>query len=446
MGLMDVEKIRKNKTGALMAFSVPAIISMILVSVITVVDGYFMGNYIDKDAIAAVNIGLPITYLFLGFGLMIGVGGSVIGTISLGKKDYGACSEIFSQTMIVAFIFSIILSAICFFFFTPMLAILHAEGNLAAYFRQYYVVMLLELPFILVNSSFGMFMRNEGRPGFYMNVTALTVIINIVLDYVFTLHAGFGVRGIAFASFISAFAATLIFVFYFLKKSNVFRFVRFRFSKKTFRDTMLNGSSEFIGEMSMCISMFCYNYVIMKRVGCDGVTSFTVVGYTAYVFSMIVIGFGQGASGIISFLFGSGEKKLACEIRKLTNAFVFAFGVLTVICMTVFGSAYSRFFVDDDGVCRMIREGMLIFMMNFLISGFNAISSFYFTAIGKAKESAVISASRGLVVLLASIFILPIFFGMNGIWLTSPVTEALTSILTVKYIMEDKRSIKKDGC
>jgi Na+-driven multidrug efflux pump len=95
--------------------------------------------------------------------------------------------------------------------------------------------------------------------------------------------------------------------------------------------------------------------------------------------------------------------------------------------------------VQDQVIQQMVHGGMLIFMINFLICGANAISSFYFTSIGHAKESAVISASRGLVVLLASIFVLPLVFGLNGIWMTSPVTEAVTLFITLYYLKKDGR-------
>lgn len=441
MNSMNVDSIRAGKTRAILAFSVPAIISMVLTSLINVADGFFMGNFVHKDAIAAVNLGLPIIYLFLATGLMVSVGGSVLAGMAMGRKDEKSCRSIFSQTMATCAASSVLLSVVMFFLLRTVLAILGAEGEVAKYFLQYYTVLLFELPVMTVNASLGMFVRAEGRPQFYMAVTAFTCVLNILLDWLFTAGFGFGVCGIAAASLVSAVIGFVILLSYFLKKARVFKFVKFRFDREVFKSTMLNGLSEFIGELSMCISMAAYNLVIMRRIGVDGVTAFTVVGYTSYVFSMVVCGFGQGMAPLASFVYGAKEKLLARKLFSRTNLLVFIAGAVTVALVGFGSSCYSRIFVDDAAVQQMIKSGILIFMWDFLLCGLNAIASFYFTSIGKAKESAVISTARGLVILLAAIFVLPSIFGMNGIWLTSPATEILTLAITLFYLKKDRKEI-----
>ncbi len=441
MNSMNVDSIRANRTRAILAFSVPAIISMVLTSLINVADGFFMGNFVHKDAIAAVNLGLPIIYLFLATGLMVSVGGSVLAGMSMGRQDEKSCRSIFSQTMATCAVASVLLSVVMFLLLRTILAALGAEGKVAQYFLQYYKVLLFELPVMTVNASLGMFVRAEGRPQFYLGVTAFTCVLNILLDWLFTSGFGFGVRGIAAASLVSAVIGFAILLFYFLKKARVFKFVRFRFDRKVFKSTMLNGLSEFIGELSMCISMAAYNFVIIRRIGVDGVTAFTVVGYTSYVFSMVVCGFGQGMAPLASFVYGAKEKLLARKLYSRTNLLVFIAGAATIALVGFGSSFYSRIFVDDAAVQQMIKSGILIFMWNYILCGLNAIASFYFTSIGKAKESAVISSARGLVILLAAIFVLPAIFGMNGIWLTSPLTEILTLAITLFYLKKDRKEI-----
>lgn len=441
MDFMNVDAIRSHKVRTILTFSIPAIISMVLTSLITIADGFFMGNFIDKDAIAAVNLGLPVIYLYLATGLMISVGGSVIAGIALGSNNIKKCADAFNQTILTTAVIVCMLSAVMVFCLSPMLKLLHAEGNVALYFLTYYRIMLLELPVMILSSSFAMFIRAEGNPQFALLTTVIMVVLNIVLDYIFAGPCRFGIQGIAYASLISALVSLALSVWYFVKKSHVFKFVRFIFDRTLFRDTMLNGSSEFIGELSMCVSMSAFNFVIMRRIGVDGVTAFTIVGYTAYLFSMIVVGFGQGASPLISFVYGAEEKQLARSIRKCTSALVTGVGAGAVILVVCTSSWYSALFVKDKAIARMVQSGMFIFMTDFLLCGVNAISSFYFTSIGKAKESAVISASRGLVVLLVCIFVLPVFFGMNGIWMASPVTEAVTLIITAAYLKKDRVQI-----
>lgn len=441
MNSMNVDLIRAGKNRAILAFSVPAIISMVLTSLINVADGFFMGNFIHKDAIAAVNLGLPIIYLFLATGLMVSVGGSVLAGMSMGRKDEESCRSVFSQTMATCAVASVLLSVVMFFLLRTILAVLGAEGDVAKYFLQYYTILLFELPVMTVNASLGMFVRAEGRPQFYMAVTAFTCVLNILLDWLFTAGFGFGVHGIAAASLVSAVLGFSLLLFYFAKKARVFKFVKFRFDREVFKSTMLNGLSEFIGELSMCISMAAYNFVIMRRIGVDGVTAFTVVGYTAYVFSMVVCGFGQGMAPLASFVYGAKEKILARKLFTRTVLLVLAAGCATVAFVGFGSSWYSRIFVSDAEVQQMIKSGILIFMWDFVLCGLNAIASFYFTSIGKAKESAVISTARGLVILLASIFVLPAILGMNGVWLASPATEILTLAITLFYLKKDRKEI-----
>ena len=272
-----------------------------------------------------------------------------------------------------------------------------------------------------------------------MLINILTVVSNIFLDYLFIRWFHFGIEGVATASFISLLIGLICMVMFFLKKSSVYKFQRFKFSKSVLRDTVLNGSSEFIGQMSMSISMFAYNWVIMRTVGVPGVAAFTIVGYVAYLFGMVIIGFGQGASPLISFSYGAGEIELSKTIRKLTNLFVFLSGAAVMIVLSVASDWYSNLFVSSESVAILTRSGLGIFMFSFLFSGINTITTFYFTSIGKAKESALISSSRGLVVLLICIFTLPSLLGMTGVWLVAPVTEAFTIIITFVLIRQHEK-------
>lgn len=423
---MDLERIRNNTAGMILQYSIPAIIAMVLTSLITVVDGYFIGNYVGEQGIAAVNLGLPVIYLFLSVGLMVSVGGVAIAGMALGAGDMEACGQVFRQTIVTTVVAAVMTGLLVVLFFEPVLDVLGAKGLVREYFRTYYGILLLELVVMVVNSSFGMFIRGEGDPQYYMKVNVVSVLTNIALDYIFAAVLRAGIAGIASASLISALVSLGLILYFFLRKAKVYRLGRFSFSLDVLRRTLFNGSSEFIGEMSTGIAMFAYNYVIMRRIGVSGVTAFTIVGYVSYVFGMIVVGFGQGASPLVSFSYGAGEHGLAGRLRRRTNGMVCAIGAAVFVVMGFLSEWYSGLFVKNDAIRGMVQSGMMIFMVSFFFSGINAVTSFYFTSIGKSLESAVISLSRGLVVLLACIFVLPAYLGMTGVWLAAPVTEFVT--------------------
>lgn len=192
-------------------------------------------------------------------------------------------------------------------------------------------------------------------------------------------------------------------VWYFWKRSKGYRLElcsvlsfsgKISFDAGLLKHTLLNGSSEFIGQMSTGIAMFAYNFVIMHYIGVDGVTAFTIVGYVAYVFSMIIVGFGQGASPLISYSYGAGERRLAAKIRRCTSVLVLLSGVLTFLVMVPLAGWYGGLFVKGAAVQDMIREGMLIFMSSFFLSGFNVVTSFYFTA-GLSRHDRNLAGSAG---------------------------------------------------
>lgn len=436
---MDLNKMKQSTTRMILRFAVPSIIGMVLTSFITAADGFFIGNYVGTEGIAAVNLGLPVIYLFLGIGLMVSVGGVAIAGMAFGAGDKDKCNQIFRQTIATTAGGAILTGLLVFLFFGPMLDLLGADGLVRDYFCTYYIILLPELVVMVVNSSLGMFIRGEGKPQFYMKVNVVCVVMNIVLDYLFAgiLHSG--IAGIAAASLISALVSLAAILYFFYKRAQVYRLGKFSFSISVLKSTLLNGSSEFIGEMSTGIAMFAYNFVIMQRIGVDGVSAFTIVGYAAYMFSMVVIGFGQGASPLFSFSYGAQEKALAGKIRQKTNGLVFIMGVLTFLLITAFSGWYGELFVKNTAVQEMVKSGISVFMVSFFFSGINAITSFYFTSTGRAFESAVISSARGLVILLICIFVLPVYFGMTGVWLAAPVTEGITFGISIFYI---KREMK----
>lgn len=435
---MNLEIIRKKTVQTILQFSIPSIIAMVLTSLITIVDGFFIGNYVGKEGIVAVNLGLPILYVYLAIGIMVGVGGIVIAGIALGAQDIKKSNDVFNQTIISAIIVSVIISLLVGAFFRPIMGAINMDVNVASNFDKYYSIMIMAYPIMIVNSTLGMFIRGEGKPQLLMMINILTVIFNIFLDYLFIRWFHFGTEGIASASLISLTIGLFCMVIFFLKKSSIYKFQKFEFSKIVLRDTVLNGSSEFIGQMSMSISMFAYNWVIMRTEGVLGMAAFTIVGYVAYIFGMIIIGFGQGASPLISFSYGAQEIELSKTIRKKTNLFVFLSGAVVMIIMLIASDWYSSVFVSSESVKALIRSGIHIFIFSFLFSGINIITSFYFTSIGKAKESALISSSRGLVVLLICIFTLPSLFGMTGVWLVAPVTEAVTIVISFILVRQNE--------
>ena len=416
---MDVKQMKQNKLKRILQFSIPSIIAMLLQTIITITDGFYTGNYVGEQALAAVNLGLPILYFYLGVGLCIGVGGSVISGRMIGAKQKEKSDKVFSQTIVTAAIVCVLISFLVFALFQPILGVLHADGSLSEYFTQYYKIMLFVYPLMVIGTILGMFIRVDGKPQVCMFISIAGCILNVILDYVFVAVMGLGVQGSAIGTLIVQIVSVLIQFGYFMRKSAQIKFHSFAFDWKINREILLNGSSEFIGEMSSAISMFAFNYVLMKYVGAEGVAAFTILGFVVYGYSMICIGFGQGISPLVSIC------RLVAGIFALT------------------GKSYAGMFGCSNDVADMVSTGFTLYTVTFLVMGYDVINSMYFTSCGDAKSSALISGLRGIVLLLAFIFILPAILGMNGVWLAAPCTEGLTAIVSLCLIRAQQKTIKR---
>ena len=443
---MDMKQIKQNKLKMILQFSIPSIIAMLLQTVITITDGFFTGNYVGENALAAINLGLPVLYFYLGVGLCVGVGGSVICGRLLGAKERQKASKVFSQTVVTSLIVCAIISILFFTLFTPILGILRADGDMSGYFTEYYRIMLFNYPLMVLGTVLGMFVRVDGKPQVCMLVSIAGCILNAILDYVFVGIMGFGVQGSAVGSILVQIVTVVVLLGYFFSRRAGIRFHRFEFDKDVNREIILNGSSEFIGEMASAISMFAFNYVLMKYVGAQGVAAFTILGFVVYGYSMICIGFGQGITPLISICWGAKETETAFDIRKITNIILFVTGILIAGVFFFAGKKYAGMFGCGNSVADMVASGFRIYAVTFVVMGYDVINSMYFTSCGDAKSSALISSLRGLILLLAFTFILPAIFGMNGVWMTAPCSEVLTAIVSIYLIERQKNKIKRGEC
>lgn len=218
----------------------------------------------------------------------------------------------------------------------------------------------------------------------------------------------------------------------------------FVFDREVGKEMILNGSSEFIGEMASAISMCAFNYVRMKYVGADGVAAFAILGFVVYGYSMVCIGFGQGLSPIVSICWGAKEKETATKIRSITNRISLAIGTLTALSFFIAGKRYAEIFGCSNSIADMVATGFRIYAITFLAMGYDVTGSMYFTSCGDAKSSAIISSLRGIMLLLAFILIFPAIFGMDGVWMASPCAETLTAIVTFVLVRRQVRKNKEE--
>lgn len=432
----------KAKPGAqFFSYAIPAIVAMLLTSGIIIVDGLFIGNIIGKVGLASVNLTLPVLYLFLGIAIMIGVGGSVKTGHALGAEKYGRAARYFTLTIVLAVIIIAVLTLLCFVFFNPLLERLNTDRSLSRFVEAYLGTILWFYPAIMMSIIFSIFIRAQGQPGLSLFFSIAGNILNLVLDYLMIARWGLGLHGAALASGISVMIPMTCGIVYFLSRRSVLRFVKFSWGWRNIGQILFNGSSEMIGQLSIGITTWVFNLVILSRLGVDGVAAYTIVGYIAFVQMMIITGFATGLGPIVGYSFGAGKTDY---IKRIMQIALVSGSVTGMICwILVFFSSTTiaiLFSPGNNNIISLAQSGFGLFATAFLLNGFNLLIAAYFTSIGNAGTSALIAAMRGLLLINLFVLILPKFMGDAGIWVSYPLAELVTLIFSVVFMKQSYRT------
>lgn len=421
------------------SYSIPCILGMFLTSFITVVDGMFIGWKMGENGLAAVNLTLPVLYILLALTIMIGVGGVTLGAQSLGRQNKSQANHYFNLALLLCIIVNGLAMVILLLFQDGIVRLLNAKGILVGYVRDYLGVMTFFYVFMMVNMIFSMFIRAEGKPQLSLVFGILSNILNIILDYLLIMKSGYGMKGAAVASGLSVMISFFLGVFYFLSKRSLFEFNRPGFNIIDVKKMFFYGLSEFVGQISLSITIYLYNWVILKRIGTSGVAAFTIVGYVSFIQNMILTGIAVGIHPLISFHFGAKNKDKIFELLSIALKVVFFTGAVFLgIVILAAGEIVGIFAHHNKELLNMASLGLRLYAIGFLMNGYNIIAATYFTSLGQAKTAAIISMLRSLILISIFIFVLPCLMGNTGIWLAEPLTEGITFIVAYLWVKRSK--------
>lgn len=429
------DKSFKGLVKCFFGYSVPCIVGMFLSSFITIVDGIFIGNKLGGTGLAAVNLTLPVMYLLLGITIMLGVGGVTLATQSFGAGDMPRARRRFTLTLALCIAVILPIVLLLRVFLHDIVNMLGSVDVLKEYVCEYLGTLSFFYPFMMMNIIFSMFIRGEGKPQASLFFGIAGNIINIALDYLFIYRLDYGIRGAALASGIAVLLPFLLGCAYFVSGRSVYHPVKPDFDRGDIKSIIFNGSSEFIGQISICITTYLFNFVILRRIGVDGVAAFTIVGYVSFLEYMIITGIAQGINTLVSYSFGAKDRgtiegllSIAVKTAAATGAVAFAISLAASAEIAGLFSGHSREITEIAGT------GMKIYAFAFLLNGYNMIASSYFTSLGDARTSLIISALRSLLLITVFILVLPLLLGDTGIWLSVPLTEAATFAVSLLCI------------
>ncbi len=413
-------------------YCIPAVIAMIITGVQGMIDGIFVGNYIGSNALASINIGMPFLQVILGLSMIVSIGTQSYVGVSLGRGDDERARNCFKTFQIIILSVATLITLVGITFNRQLGIILGADEVLiegTATYIKYLSVFAVPMCGMFY---YGFLNRIVGKPERYFYGSILSVIVNISLDYLLIAKLNMGIMGAAFATGIAYCSAMIIVIIPMFNKDNVINVFAGKFSKNSIKTVLSNGASEGINSMSAAIIAFLFNTSLMRISGPDGVAAFTAINYVGTFGSLLLFGVSDGVGPIISYNYGTGDKDRVKKLMKLSYIANFIFGAIVFLMLFFAGEFLVGLFIKDKPeLVSLAVSGGKLYGIAFLMSGFNVLNSGYFTFIEKGLESVLVAASRGFVFVSIGITILPMFLGINGIWLCVAFAEFCAVIVGV---------------
>lgn len=426
---------------SLLKFVLPTIFMMIVTSIYSIVDGFFVSNFVGKNAFASVNLIFPILMAVGAFGFMIGTGGSALVAKTLGEGDHEKANRYFSMLIYVVIIFSVTVSVLGFIFMPQISRALGASDLIFDDCVLYGRILISVECFFMLQNSFQSFLVTAGKAGLGLGISVSAGLCNIVLDFLLVYIFDFGIAGAAAATAFSQVVGGIIPVIYFARKNDsLLRLVKTKIEFKALGKACLNGSSEMLTNLSNSIVSILYNLQLIKLAAEDGVSAYGVVMYVSFIFMAFFFGYAIGVNPIIGYNYGA---KNSVELKNVLKKSLVLTSIVSIIMITIavsLSNPISNIFVGYDAALHdMTANALKLYSFSFLVCGFNVFSSAFFTGLNNGVVSAVISFTRTLVFQVAAVMILPIFLGINGIWLAITAAEAATLVLTMIFFISNKK-------
>ena len=429
----------------LMQYAIPAIIAMTASSLYNMVDSIFIGQGVGPLAISGLAITFPLMNLSAAFGAAVGVGASTFISVKLGQKDYDTAKHIFGNTMTLNLITGLGVGLVCLLFLDPILRFFWASDQTIPYARDYMVIILLGN--VITHMYFGLnaVLRAAGKPKHAMSATIFTVVLNTLLDPLFIYTFGLGIKGAAYATVLAQSLALIWQLYIFSRPKELLHFKRgtFRLQSSIIRNIIAIGLSPFSMNVCACIVVILINNS-MVHYGSDlAVGAYGIANKVAFIFVMINMGVNQGMQPIAGYNYGAMRYDRLMKVVKYS--IIAATAIMTtgfIIAMTIPGPC-ARLFTTDPTLIDLSAKGIRYIMVAFPVVGYQMVISNFFQSIGKAKISIVLSLSRQLLILLPLLLVLPTMFGINGVWVSMPVSDTLSAFMAAWIMIVHMRKFKK---
>ena len=432
--------------GLLMQYAIPAIIAMTASSLYNIIDRAFIGQIVGPEAIAGLGITFPFMNLSGAFGAAVGVGASTCISVKLGQRDYKTAENLLGNTVTLNLISGLLFMVVCLVFLDPILRFFGASDATLPYAHQFMTVILLGN--MITHMYFGMnaVLRAAGKPRHAMYSVLFTVGMNIVLIIVFVWWFRWGIRGAAMATISAQSMALCWQLWIFSNKKEVLHLKKgiYKLKANLVRNIISIGISPFLMNTTSCIIVIFMNNQFVHYGGDMAVGAYSIANSVVMVFFMFVIGITQGMQPIVGYNYGA--EKYDRMLRCLWLAIAYATAIL--LCgwalSMLFPRQIARIFTTDAELLDLSAKGIRLDMLVFFVVASQAVITNFFQCIGKVRISIFLSLTRQLFMLLPLAYILPKFWGLDGVWYSMPASDFCSFAMTIPILFWYLKKLKRN--
>jgi putative MATE family efflux protein len=422
--------------------AVPASIGILVMSLNILIDTIFVGNWIGSIAIAAINVVLPVSFFIAALGIAIGIGGSSIISRALGSGNNEKALKTFGNQISLTLILTSLLALVGLTFVNSIIPAFGGKGDIFEPAKVYYTVVLYGVPFLALCMMGNTVIRAEGKPKFAMIAMIIPSVGNLVLDYILIIEMDMGMLGAAWATTISyLFCFAYVLWFFLSKKSDLkINWSHFRFDLSILKETSSLGFVTLARQAVVSVTYLLMNNIMFDLGGEDSVAVYAIIGRMLMFALFPILGVTQGFLPIAGYNYGAEQWH---RVRKSINTAILYASVLALIVFAgimFFSEDIVRIFTNNP---KIIAETPLAMRWVFAatpIIALQLIGSAYFQAIGKAVPALLLTLSRQGFFFIPLVLILPKYFGEIGVWISFPLADVLSTLLTAFFLNREIRA------
>ena len=435
----------ENIGKLLMKYAGPAIIAMTASSLYNMIDSIFIGHGVGPMAISGLAVTFPLMNLSAAFGSLVGVGASTIMSVLLGQKNYEVANKVLGNVVVLNMTIGIVFMCISLAFLDPILYFFGASENTIVYAREYMQVILYGNIVTHLYLGLNNLLRASGNPRMAMSLTIMTVVLNAVLAPVFIFMMGMGIKGAALATVLAQLVALVIILRYFSNQDRLLHFRKgiFKMDFRIAKDSLSIGLAPFLMNSAACLVTLFINQQLKNYSGDLAIGAYGIVNRISFLFIMINMGLNQGMQPIAGYNYGARKYSRVKEVYGKTVKYATVVALTGFVVSIAFPHAAVSVFTSDAGLKELAAKGLRLINLMLPIVGFQMVTTNLFQCLGMINKSIILSMSRQLLFLLPLLYVMPMFLGAKGVWVSFPIADSLAALVTFIMLMDLMKKLRK---